>query len=85
MGGAGDGDGVAADLGTPFLIEVRRRGALDDLLMAALDGAVALAEVDDDAVAVGEVFASPSAQFEEGREEENTRFGNAFTRRFLPQ
>ena len=36
------------------VVDRRRGGLLDDLLVAALDRAVALAEVDDVAVAVGE-------------------------------
>ena len=49
--------GVGGDLADPLahlLVDVRRGRLLDQLLVAALDRAVALAEVDDVAVAVGE-------------------------------
>ena len=49
--------GVDRDLADPLahlLVDVRRRRLLDQLLVAALDRAVALAEVDDVALRVGE-------------------------------
>ncbi len=52
--GMGDGDGVAAQLLPLLLAQIRRRRALDHLLVAALDCAVALEEMDDGAVPVGE-------------------------------
>ena len=52
--GMGDGDGVAGELLPLGVVEIGRGRALDDLLVAALDGAVALEEVDDGAVLVGE-------------------------------
>ncbi len=47
-------DGVGADSVAELRIEVRRRGQLDDLLVAALHGAVPLVQVDHVAVRVGE-------------------------------
>ena len=51
---AGELDRVRADPVPQLLLEIRRRGQLDDLLVATLDRAVALEEVDDVALAVGE-------------------------------
>ncbi len=50
----GEGDGVGADTVAQLGIEIRGRGELDDLLVAALHRAVALVQVDDVAVLVGE-------------------------------
>ena len=50
----GEGDGVGAHPLAQLRVEVRGRGDLDDLLVASLHGAVALEEVDDVALAVGE-------------------------------
>ena len=47
-------DGDAPDALAQRLVDSRRRRLLDELLVASLDGAVALAEVDDVAVSVGE-------------------------------
>ena len=47
-------DGVAVERGAGRLGKARRRGDLHDLLVAALDRAVALVEVHDAAVVVGE-------------------------------
>ena len=52
--GVGDGDGVGGKLLALRGVEIGRGRALDDLLVAALDRAVALEEVDDRAVLVGE-------------------------------
>ena len=54
FGGMGDRDGVGAKLLPLRFVEVWRRRALHDLLVAALDGAIALEEMDDRAVAIGE-------------------------------
>ncbi len=51
---AGERDGVGTHAGAGVGVEVGRRGDLDDLLVAALERAVALVEVDDLAGAVGE-------------------------------
>ena len=53
-GRAGERDGRVAERRAQLGVDRRRRRLLDDLLMAALERAVALAEVDDRAVAVGE-------------------------------
>ena len=45
---------ILPDLGSQLVVDRRRRGLLDQLLMTALDRAVAFAEVDDVAVLVGE-------------------------------
>ena len=45
---------ICADPLTHLVVDVRARRLLDQLLVAALDRAVALAEVDDIAVRVGE-------------------------------
>ncbi len=50
----GKRDGLRAHRGARGGVEERRRRLLDDLLVAALDGAFALAEVDDVAMRVGE-------------------------------
>ncbi len=50
----GELDRRAAHLLAQLVVEERRRGFLDDLLVAPLDGAIALAQVDDAAVAVGD-------------------------------
>ena len=50
----GQRDGLAAHGGARALVEERARRLLDDLLMAALDRAFALAQMDDVAVAVAE-------------------------------
>ncbi len=52
--GPGEGDGVAVQRLPGLLVQVRGGGDLDDLLVPALDGAVALEEVDDLAVGVRE-------------------------------
>ena len=52
---AGEADGVGADAVAELGVEVGRRGDLDDLLVAALDRAVALVEVDDPALGAGAV------------------------------
>ena len=52
--GLGERDGLLAHLLAGFLVEQRRRGFLDHLLVAALDGAFALAEIDDIAVLVAQ-------------------------------
>ena len=44
----------AAHLFAQTLVEERRRGFFDDLLVAALDGTIALAQVHDAPVAVGD-------------------------------
>src|SRR5690606_26822749 len=53
-GGAGDLEGVAAELLPLPVVQIGGRGALDDLLVAALDGAVALEEVYDIAMGVAQ-------------------------------
>ncbi len=50
--GLGQRDGLLAHLAAGGLVEQRRRRLLDDLLVAALDRAFALAEIDDVAVLV---------------------------------
>ncbi len=50
----GERDGLLAHLAAGRLVEQRRRRFLDDLLVAALDRAFALAEIDDVAVLVAE-------------------------------
>ena len=52
--GLGEGDGLLAHRLARLLVEEGRRRLLDDLLVAALDRAFALAEVDDVAVLVAE-------------------------------
>ncbi len=52
--GVGDGDGVGGQLLPLPGVEIGRGRALDDLLVAALHRAVALEEMDDRAVLVGE-------------------------------
>ena len=52
--GAGGADGGGGDLGAGLVAHAGRGGFLDHLLVAALQGAVALEQVDDVAVAVGE-------------------------------
>ena len=52
--GLGERDGLLAHLAPRRLVEKRRRRLLDDLLVAALDRAFALAEIDDVAVLVAE-------------------------------
>ena len=52
--GPADGQRRVEDALPQGRVEVRRRGDLDDLLVAALDGAVALEEVDEAAVPVAE-------------------------------
>ena len=47
-------DRYPADDGAKVLVDGRRRRLLDELLMAALNRAVALAKVDDGALPVGE-------------------------------
>ena len=51
---AGDAHGGVAELGDDVGRQAETGGDLDDLLVAALDGAIALVEVDDVAVAVAE-------------------------------
>ena len=52
--GTGGVDRDPADLGAELLVDGRGRRLLDELLVAALDRAVALAEMDDGSVPVGE-------------------------------
>ena len=52
--GLGQGDGLLAHLGPRGLIEQRARRFLDDLLVAALDRAFALAKIDDVAVLIAQ-------------------------------
>ena len=52
--GLGEGDRLLAHRAARLLVEQRRRRLLDHLLVAALDGAFALAQVDDIAVLVAE-------------------------------
>ena len=54
LDGAGRLDGDLADLRAQLVVDQRGRRLLDQLLVAALDRAVALAEVDDVAVLVGQ-------------------------------
>ena len=54
LGGAGDVEGGLAEAVAERLADVGRGGFFDDFLSSALDGAVALAEVDGVAVLVGE-------------------------------
>ena len=54
LGGMGDLDGVVAQFAARLLVEIGRRRALDDLLVAALHGAVALEQMDDGAVGIGQ-------------------------------
>ena len=52
--GARDRDGIAADFGPALLVEIGSGGALDDLLVPALNGAIALEQMHDAAMTVGE-------------------------------
>ena len=52
--GLGELHGVAVERLADAFVQVRRRGDLDDLLVAALDGAVTLEEVHDVALGVGQ-------------------------------
>ena len=54
LGRMGDPDGVVAELVARLIVEIGRRRPLHDLLMAALHGAVALEQVDDGAVGIGQ-------------------------------
>ncbi len=54
VGGVADLDGVVGEFGTLTVIEIGRRRALHDLLVATLHRTVALEEMDDGAVLVAE-------------------------------
>ena len=54
LGGMGDLDGVGAELVALVVAEIGGRRPLDHLLVAALHGAIALEQVDDRAVGIGE-------------------------------
>lgn len=70
---AGEADGVGADAVAQFRVEVGRGGELDDLLVAALHRAVALVEVDDVALAVGEDLHLDVAGLDDGLLQEDGR------------
>ncbi len=54
VGGIGDGQGMGSELAATSRVKIRRRRPFNDLLMAALDGAVALIKMRPVAVAVAE-------------------------------
>ena len=64
---AGEGHRTVAECPARGLPDPRRRGLLDDLLVAALDGAVTFAEVDDISVGVAEyLHLHVAAVFDQG-------------------
>ena len=70
---AGERDGVGADAVADLRVQVRRRGDLDDLLVAALQRAVALVEVHDVPVGVGEDLHLDVPRVDHGALEEHRR------------
>ncbi|GAA3155614.1 hypothetical protein GCM10017687_86980 [Streptomyces echinatus] len=70
---AGEADGVLTDPVAQLGVEVRGRGQLDDLLVAALNRAVTFEEVDDVALAVGEDLHLDVAGLDDGLLQEDGR------------
>ena len=68
-----EGDGVGTDLGAQLFREIGRRSELDHLLVATLQRAVTLEEVDDVALLVGEDLHFDVPGVDDGLLEEDRR------------